>query len=407
MTEVPKIVFERLRSAGKDRTSPDTGLSAAGLSEKEHPNADLLTAFVEQTLSATERDNMLDHLALCGNCREVITLTLPIADSASTPSTAETEADRATPVLARPARSWLKFAWPDLRWAALAAGIVVVASLLMVHPGRLNQAVLPAANRQVANPAPPISDAQIASSSIPSSAVSRPAAPRSEQLPILAKSNKARPNSELGLPKKLKAAEIAAPHPANSDMMLASNRANNGKDPVQAGTAPRTPSTGDDALSANTQTGTTVEVSAAAPVLIEESQADGSLMTQNAAPPVLKAKPPLSVTLTITAGVLQRSVDSGQNWQDALRPSHPLLCYATHDEEIWTGGQAGTLFHSTDGGVTWVQVQPSINGRQLGSDITHIDLITHVDLPGPAQILVSTDNEIWSSTDGGKIWEKH
>jgi photosystem II stability/assembly factor-like uncharacterized protein len=130
-------------------------------------------------------------------------------------------------------------------------------------------------------------------------------------------------------------------------------------------------------------------------------------MAQNAAPPVLKAKPPLSVTLTITAGVLQRSVDSGQSWQDALRSSHPLLCYATHDEEIWTGGQAGTLFHSTDGGVTWVQVQPSINGRQLGSDITHIDLITHVDLPGPAQILVSTDNEIWSSTDGGKIWEKH
>ena len=124
------------------------------------------------------------------------------------------------------------------------------------------------------------------------------------------------------------------------------------------------------------------------------------------------------VTWAITGGVLQRSLDSGQSWQDALHADHPLLCYASRDADVWTGGQAGVLFHSVDNGVTWAQVQPSIKARQLSSDITHIevrndDLRYSVrdevrgDARGPAEILLSTsNNEIWSSADGGKTWAK-
>jgi hypothetical protein len=108
-----------------------------------------------------------------------------------------------------------------------------------------------------------------------------------------------------------------------------------------------------------------------------------------------------NVTWTIAAGVLQRSLDSGQSWQDALHADHPLLCYASHDLDVWTGGQAGTLFHSSDGGLTWVEVQPSIKSQPLTSDITHIEV------RAPAEALVSTSNhEIWSSADGGKTWDK-
>jgi hypothetical protein len=119
------------------------------------------------------------------------------------------------------------------------------------------------------------------------------------------------------------------------------------------------------------------------------------------------------VTWVITAGVLQRSPDNGQTWQDALRADHPLLCYASHGENVWAGGQAGTLFHSADGGVTWVRVQPFIKAQQLSSDVTHIDVRgdvrgdVHGDVRGPAEIVLSTsNNEIWSSADGGKTWEK-
>src|SRR6202162_3543992 len=117
------------------------------------------------------------------------------------------------------------------------------------------------------------------------------------------------------------------------------------------------------------------------------------------------------VTWAIKAGILQRSLDSGKSWQDALHADHPLLCYASHDADVWTGGQAGTLFHSADNGVTWAQVQPSIKARQLSSDITHIE-VRNDDLRGdlrdnvrtelrddarpPAEILLSTsNNEIW------------
>jgi hypothetical protein len=124
------------------------------------------------------------------------------------------------------------------------------------------------------------------------------------------------------------------------------------------------------------------------------------------------------VTWAIKAGVLQRSLDGGQSWQDALHADHPFLCYASHDEDVWTGGQAGTLFHSADNGVTWVQVQPSIKARQLSSDITHIELrnieLRNNELRGnlrddarPAEIIVSTrNNEIWSSADDGKTWDR-
>ena len=99
-------------------------------------------------------------------------------------------------------------------------------------------------------------------------------------------------------------------------------------------------------------------------------------MSKSAAKLTSSASPALAnhVTWAITAGVLQRSLDSGQSWQEALRADHPLLCYASHDQDVWAGGQAGTLFHSADSGVTWLQVQPSINTLLLTSDITHIDV---------------------------------
>ncbi len=113
-----------------------------------------------------------------------------------------------------------------------------------------------------------------------------------------------------------------------------------------------------------------------------------------------------NVTWTIAGGVLQRSADSGQSWQNAVRADHPLLCYASHDDDVWAGGQAGTLFHSADGGATWVQVQPSIKGQALTSDITHIHVRSR-DVRSPAEIEISTsNNELWSSADGGRTWEK-
>src|SRR6202022_4837587 len=66
-----------------------------------------------------------------------------------------------------PALHKLSFAWPTLRWAALAAGVAVAAAVLLVHPGKLNQATLPSVNPQVATSAQPVS-APEPGSSVPS-----------------------------------------------------------------------------------------------------------------------------------------------------------------------------------------------------------------------------------------------
>jgi hypothetical protein len=99
MEKVPKIVRERMLAMA---------VSVA------HPDADVLTAFSEHTLPERERGPILDHLARCSECREVIALALPAEDAA--------------PVVIRPARNpWLT--WPRMRWAFVAAGVVVVASV--------------------------------------------------------------------------------------------------------------------------------------------------------------------------------------------------------------------------------------------------------------------------------------
>ena len=449
MTEVPKIVYDRLRAA---------------LPEQAHPDADLLTAFAEQALSAAEREGVLQHLALCEDCRDVVALALPAADI-TPPQTADENAVRTTVSQAgsRAPRK-LSLAWPTLRWAALAAGAVVAAAVLLVHPGKLNQATPPSVNRQVATAAPPASSPKIASSSVPSSPI---ATSPTDHSAFLAKTDEAQPKSELQLSKKLKAGQVVMPSPqAESGRLLADNKKDSGQADKLSAPADRARAFGYDARSSQAAT-ETVGVSGAAAAVSREPSAENVLMARNEtprndAPAIEKAKPALqemegseeqkaqaaavpgpakslarnvmstaklaspasptqahNVTWAITGGVLQRSVDSGQSWQDALHADHPLLCYASRDEDVWAGGQAGTLFHSANSGVTWAQVQPSVKARPLSSDITHIEVRNievrnqelrrdlRYDVRGPGEILLSTsNNEIWSSADGGKTWTK-
>ncbi len=444
MTEVPKIVYDRLRAARPERAFLGQSVPGPTAPEPAHPNADLLTAFAEQALSATERDGVIEHLALCGDCREVIALALPAVDIAAVPTAADTETVRATATPAKPHWNWLsspRLAWPGLRWAALAAGVALAASVLLLHPGKLNQATLPSV-KQVAATAPPeavqqTSSSPVASSPASQSSVSANAAPVG--------SDAARTKLELSPSKKLKA---ASPAEGRSGMMLAYNtKSASPANQRPAASAPPTAAFGS-GESANRSTTEAVEVAAATEAVTVAPSPEDTLMARNAAPAIEKAKPappetevnelqktqaalgtasarlpernvmsaakmapstnqPLvpNATWTIKAGVLQRSWDSGQSWQNALRMDHPLLCYASHLAEVWAGGQAGALFHSTDNGVTWLRIQPSSKDRTLNSDVIRIDVRDHAN--GPGEIVVSTNNnETWSSPDAGTTWEK-
>jgi len=103
MQNLPKIVRERLRAA-----TPAV----------DHPDADVLTAFAERSLPKREQGVVLEHLARCGDCRDIVALALP--------ATEPVEA-----VANRSSSGWLT--WPALRWAFVAVGVVAIASLGIVR----------------------------------------------------------------------------------------------------------------------------------------------------------------------------------------------------------------------------------------------------------------------------------
>ena len=65
MQDVPQFVLKRLRET-----------AVAG----SHPDADVLTAFAEQSLPVSERGRVIERLAACGDCRDVVALALPATE---------------------------------------------------------------------------------------------------------------------------------------------------------------------------------------------------------------------------------------------------------------------------------------------------------------------------------------
>jgi hypothetical protein len=99
MQNVPNIVRERLKVAAP---------------AVNHPDADVLASFFEKSLSELDRATVLEHLARCADCREVVSLSLPPSEVPAT-------------VFVPSGPGWL--AWPVLRWGFVSAGILLVTTL--------------------------------------------------------------------------------------------------------------------------------------------------------------------------------------------------------------------------------------------------------------------------------------
>ena len=125
----------------------------AGEEPKAHPDADTLTAYVEDLLSAGERSQVLLHISLCTQCRDVVTLTMP--EGVAVPE--EEPAAIVTAALPVP-RRW--FLGPRFALAAslvaVAAGVVLV--LEIPHPNQ-KAPVITASVQPQPQPATPSADA--------------------------------------------------------------------------------------------------------------------------------------------------------------------------------------------------------------------------------------------------------
>lgn len=133
---------------------------------KVHPDADLLTAYTEQALPPKERNQVVQHLAECSYCREIVSLSLPEVQAPPV----------AVPAAGRP-RWWI----PAYRWAAVAATVAIAATLVVEKPWKarferpepattLSDNVQPAASEKAPVAAPAVAP------SVPNTTASTPAA---------------------------------------------------------------------------------------------------------------------------------------------------------------------------------------------------------------------------------------
>jgi hypothetical protein len=332
-----------------------------------HPEADLLTAFAERSLSERERSTVLEHLSQCAECRDVVALALPGIDIAAP-----------APVPAR--RGWL--GWPGLRWGLVAAGAVVV-----VSAGILKYQLRPGADlAKNSVPSPPQAVAgELRSEATPTPAAA-PALAEShlELQPTLndkatlgaiadakrdAVAGSARPNR---VPQVLRGNGFAGnaasgPHAPsqwqqNNSANVQANQAFGIAPPPSpaAETAPRSPTFSE-----------TVEVSSAAPAVQEEPQNRDSLdetARQVADLPVGKAKAATEDS-GATAGAAPKSASPV-----TLTPMARTSLASATLAPTWGISATGGLQRSFDHGGTWQDVIVAANEQVMGANFASYEV---------------------------------
>lgn len=444
MENVPKIVRARLQRPAS--TTADV-----------HPEADLLTAFAEQSLAGSERDQVLEHLARCGECRDVVALALPAAESATlAPSHSPARVD------------WLS--WPVLRWGVVTAGIVAMTSVGILQYRQRHQEKTMVATRlnspdQLADTA-----AQSPRSSSPATAA-QPVTPQAEMrkqvetvkkeparvqgVPVVNQTAPA-PNMTVSLGGPIHRSTSAnAIHGATAGFGYSGRVGSGyslkaaprpGMSSVSAGIAKQNPTPDTDKGAKLPPATTTVEVSGESPLVATQTTAQNQLhdeLVQNsvqaeeaqesvdhvdkakpasaqasstmAPSPLLRTEPTLRKLLaaprwTISAsGALQRSLNGGKTWLDVdvaasaddPRTTFRAVSVSSNPAEVWAGGSGGALYHTVDDGNHWTRVVPSDAAAILTGDVTSIQF------SNPRSGVVTTSNaEVWTTVDAGQAWHK-
>jgi len=336
MAGIPKIVEQQLHAMA---------------TVKDHPDANLLSAFVEKSLVQDEQLRLLEHLSRCTSCREIVSVTA-------------TQPGIASAVSLAPARAgWLS--WPVLRWGAAVACVVVVGTVVTLRQQHESLQIDATIAEQKAELEKQISP--------PSS----PSAKAAEQT-IAANPTVTRQTARAMKPAENNNAAAASP-----------------VEMADAGVGSRLAEVPGRAKAAESQDTESSKGIASAGNAV---QAEGSTA---AVVPLVSTNLPPRWTLS-SDGTLQRSRDSGRSWQTIQVADNTIFrALAANRLEIWVGGAAGALFHSSDAGQHWTQVRPVANGEALADDIIGVEFADT--LHGKVTTSVQ---EIWITADAGQTWQK-
>ncbi|MBV8551874.1 MAG: zf-HC2 domain-containing protein [Acidobacteriaceae bacterium] len=364
MTKLPQFVRSRL--APRERQAVD------------HPDAALLSAFIEQSLSAHERADVFAHLAQCDTCREIVALSSAAGESDVPDS----------PIPGR--RTWWNLRWPA---AALVASLVIA---VISHPVIFRNSTPPA-------PAPVraplelqngISDAMKASRG-----EARPSAPAKH------KAAKKEPAAPPGL--------VTKRFDLQSTLQQSLPAASPSAPPVVMLSNPMTPlpdSTG--TISAPQHRTKTLEARGFVPqvqgnadlVVQSAAQQPGSygMASQFASKYAERSRGTSLWSLEVQPNALQKSEDGGKTWHSVHVDDHARLdALSSAGTDVWVGGADGALFHSADDGLHWASVIVADETTRLTGTITRIDAIDANSIR-----LRANPGGYWVTSDGGLHWRR-
>lgn len=358
-----------------------------------HPGPDLITAFVEKSLNQPEQTRVLEHLAQCADCREVVALALPEQPVAAA-------AGSVAPVRS----SWL--AWPVLRWGALAACVVVVGAAVSLHyqSFKTSRTLLTA----------PSSDVPIAQSkppaALPSEAAGNAVRPSYAGASSHGVAARAASSARAPLPNSPGSSAPANNLPITTDQLAERKATPAGSQTAAVGAA--TPNLANEepaAESAQIVPGRAKDESEPSPASKAKMSLAGGMpakqMMASSAWIARAAAVPANVVprWTLTSdGMLQRSIDSGKTWETILVASPgSFRALTANGFDIWVGGAKGALYHSIDAGQHWMRVQPAVAGESLTTDIIGIEF---TDLLHGT--LTTADKQTWITADAGNTWQK-
>ena len=377
----------------------------------EHPDPALLQALAERILPPKERSSVMDHLADCSNCRDVISLLTKASEAEVAPG---------------PAKRVFFIFWTNRRWAA--AILASVCLLLVFRPGRNTHTEAPkrlstepspeTAKMPVQLPAAPVevkTEKQAKISIRPSIVHAHVEASKSlPRAPSLAREWTADPNSNAELALLTRSTGFAlekAPAPASataaqSFQQLQLEQQSVGRDRVEWNVfnLKSKPISRLSAIPSSPKTSFAPQVEAMRPNLFN-SGAVSARPSFSVVPPAVHTSTSWSLSSPNDSsdsapGTLHESRDGGKTWTAVqVDRSTRFFALATQGLDIWAGGDGATLFHSPDDGVHWANISVAEGDQHPTGTITRID--TH----GERNLVLKLDSgESWTTTDNGLHW---
>jgi hypothetical protein len=375
MTELPKSVRDHLARAQAPATP--------------HPDADLLTAYAENSLGAAERQHVTEHVAVCAECREVLFLAQPEVEQAQVV---------AKPVAAR------RFAW--MAWASVAAVIVVVGSAVVLRqekvkpgfPTRETPLVMKAEEPKTEEAPKPFPSNTVASDNRTGT---RTAANTKKQEEDLAVEAPAIAQSIVPPNKELAAADKKKDEMANSAGVSANEGMQQNVQGVIGGK--QIPSGPANTVNSNVTNVYTAQNTAPAAAPAQKIQRKTEL-ARNAAVPSTTYEYSMDAAVRqelgrahwriSKTGGLERSYVS-DDWKPvALGAGVTFRVISVVGDVVWAGGNHGALYVSRNGGIDWAPVK-----FDSTSDVASIHFDDEVN--GKIQ---TEDGKTWKTADAGNSW---